>query len=437
MSSQVIDGWKPIHGVPGKTIVWQNIDGSYTVTIDPLAIGDGNGDMLKSVYDADGDNIVDLAESVPWSGVADRPTEFNPSAHTHDGDDITSQVGSAAIADSVPWSGVTDKPTAFPPSSHDHDDRYYTESETDSLLAGYVLKSIFDANTILIANSDDTPVALSVGASSLVGRAASGGIAALSASDARTVLGLGSMALEAETGYAKLAGRGGGQTLIGGTAANTQMVLQSNSATGNTSTAAAMTVLVGDSGATTAMRIEHNGRITIGSNGSTLGYILNVQRDYDGATSVAAVNTNVSSGAMAQNLVRADTATYTSQVFSSAYSGTLFGFSYANSAFMRLSASGNVMAIGTGGSTPVILFTADTARLLISGSGQVGIATTSPTISDGVGVDINGKILRLRTSKTPASASASGNVGEICWDSNYLYICTATNTWRRVAHSSW
>lgn len=176
MSSQVIDGWKPIRGVPGKTIVWQNIDGSYTVTIDPLAIGDGSGDMLKSVYDADGDNIVDLAESVPWSGVADRPTEFNPSAHTHDGDDITSQVGSAAIADSVPWSGVTDKPTTFPPSSHDHDDRYYTESETDSLLAGYVLKSTFDVNTILIANDDNTPMALSVPASTLVGRAASAGL---------------------------------------------------------------------------------------------------------------------------------------------------------------------------------------------------------------------------------------------------------------------
>ena len=59
-------------------------------------------------------------------------------------------------------------------------------------------------------------------------------------------------------------------------------------------------------------------------------------------------------------------------------------------------------------------------------------------ISDGVGgFHIGGKILRIAQSKTPASASATGNTGEICWDSNYLYVCIATNTWKRVALSTW
>lgn len=52
-------------------------------------------------------------------------------------------------------------------------------------------------------------------------------------------------------------------------------------------------------------------------------------------------------------------------------------------------------------------------------------------------LDIDSDIIRLRTTKTPASASDSGYAGEICWDSNFLYLCIATDTWRRIAHSTW
>lgn len=45
--------------------------------------------------------------------------------------------------------------------------------------------------------------------------------------------------------------------------------------------------------------------------------------------------------------------------------------------------------------------------------------------------------LQLHQSRTPASATATGSVGMICWDASYLYVCTATNTWRRVAHATW
>jgi hypothetical protein len=31
------------------------------------------------------------------------------------------------------------------------------------------------------------------------------------------------------------------------------------------------------------------------------------------------------------------------------------------------------------------------------------------------------------------AANAAGVAGEICWDSNYIYVCTATNTWKRAA----
>jgi hypothetical protein len=41
------------------------------------------------------------------------------------------------------------------------------------------------------------------------------------------------------------------------------------------------------------------------------------------------------------------------------------------------------------------------------------------------------------TTKTPASATATGTVGTITYDNDYIYICIATDTWKRVAISTW
>jgi hypothetical protein len=38
---------------------------------------------------------------------------------------------------------------------------------------------------------------------------------------------------------------------------------------------------------------------------------------------------------------------------------------------------------------------------------------------------------------TPASASAAGVAGTIAWDAGFIYVCTATNTWCRVAIATW
>jgi len=43
----------------------------------------------------------------------------------------------------------------------------------------------------------------------------------------------------------------------------------------------------------------------------------------------------------------------------------------------------------------------------------------------------------LSVSVTPASAAAAGVAGTIAWDANYLYVCTATDTWKRVAIATW
>lgn len=91
-----------------------------------------------------------------------------------------------------------------------------------------------------------------------------------------------------------------------------------------------------------------------------------------------------------------------------------------------------------------------TAQNYIAGNVGIGSGKTVPaTALDVAGVitvtasagmaalDINGDTFRVRTARTPASSTAAGNAGEVCWDSTYLYICTAANTWRRIAHSTW
>jgi hypothetical protein len=45
--------------------------------------------------------------------------------------------------------------------------------------------------------------------------------------------------------------------------------------------------------------------------------------------------------------------------------------------------------------------------------------------------------LRMSTPTVPATSSDTGSEGQISWDSNYLYVCIATNTWKRVALATW
>jgi hypothetical protein len=46
--------------------------------------------------------------------------------------------------------------------------------------------------------------------------------------------------------------------------------------------------------------------------------------------------------------------------------------------------------------------------------------------------------LNLTSPTVPSSVTDTGTAGDISWDSNYIYVCTATNAWKRTAAlSSW
>jgi hypothetical protein len=64
-------------------------------------------------------------------------------------------------------------------------------------------------------------------------------------------------------------------------------------------------------------------------------------------------------------------------------------------------------------------------------------ASAFVNINSGLGLNISSGNLRLSNSVTPASATATGTTGDLQWDANYIYVCTATNTWKRSALDTW
>lgn len=53
------------------------------------------------------------------------------------------------------------------------------------------------------------------------------------------------------------------------------------------------------------------------------------------------------------------------------------------------------------------------------------------------GIDVNSSSIKIRNSFTPASATDMGQAGTIAWDSSYIYVCVAQDTWKRVAIGTW
>jgi hypothetical protein len=74
-------------------------------------------------------------------------------------------------------------------------------------------------------------------------------------------------------------------------------------------------------------------------------------------------------------------------------------------------------------------------RARIDSSGRLLVGTGSD--SGGALFQVNGDRIRVGTAKTPATSGATGTTGEIAWDADYIYVCTATNTWKRSAIATW
>lgn len=109
-----------------------------------------------------------------------------------------------------------------------------------------------------------------------------------------------------------------------------------------------------------------------------------------------------------------------------------------------IDASGNVIFGGTAPSAR--LHAISTTEQLRIGYNTTNYYSTTVNSTGGVTFDAvsSGSGARFSfadvinlTTQTPASAAATGTTGDFVWDSGFLYVCTGTNTWKRVAIASW
>lgn len=88
-----------------------------------------------------------------------------------------------------------------------------------------------------------------------------------------------------------------------------------------------------------------------------------------------------------------------------------------------------------------VLSTTEQARILYDASNyytttvsSAGLVTLD-AVGSSAGFQFSDRVI-IPTS-TPANASATGTAGHVAWDSDYIYICTASNTWKRAAIATW
>ncbi len=86
------------------------------------------------------------------------------------------------------------------------------------------------------------------------------------------------------------------------------------------------------------------------------------------------------------------------------------------------------------------------ANLVYIYSAEIAYTNTVSVASDGnivlPGSDssityIDGSLAAPQIIGVPANATANGVPGQTAFDSNYIYICTAANTWKRAAIATW
>lgn len=112
------------------------------------------------------------------------------------------------------------------------------------------------------------------------------------------------------------------------------------------------------------------------------------------------------------------------------------GNAFGNGIYV-LNAGGQLFA-GTNGTNASL-------NISIPAAGQVRFATDSAgrflSFADGDGsadaLVVKGGRVILPLTVTPASAAATGVAGTVCWDASFIYICVATDTWKRVAIATW
>lgn len=77
------------------------------------------------------------------------------------------------------------------------------------------------------------------------------------------------------------------------------------------------------------------------------------------------------------------------------------------------------------------------------GSYEITFPGNTPTVNQQLSNLLNGELAwtdpasKVNLGTAPASATSTGAEGDVVWTTDYIYVCTATNTWKRVALATW
>ena len=92
--------------------------------------------------------------------------------------------------------------------------------------------------------------------------------------------------------------------------------------------------------------------------------------------------------------------------------------------------------------------TATGTNQIVIGANAIGNGSNTVTLGDDNVTDVYanedggaiahiGKIQLAALNTAPATAASTGTTGEVRYDANHMYVCTATNTWKRSAIATW
>jgi hypothetical protein len=77
------------------------------------------------------------------------------------------------------------------------------------------------------------------------------------------------------------------------------------------------------------------------------------------------------------------------------------------------------------------------------GSYQIQFPGNTPTVNQQLSNLYNGDLAwtdpasKVNLGTAPASATSTGAQGDVVWTTDYIYVCIATNIWKRVAIATW
>lgn len=243
-------------------------------------------------------------------------------------------------------------------------------------------------------------------------------------------------------------GVSGGQTIIGGTAASNNLTLSTTSnatkgkiifgtasaydqandriGIGTTSPTNPLDVIRGGAGTMTRQTYEsgsfvYNGDMKVGI------YTASTNSTHGAAISFGQTNLTANSRYPGFDMQYV----YSSTVASNAWR---VNYTERSAAGVVQNYTANILQAYADGS---VIINPTTSGVTASAKLLVGTATNA-----GYMLDVNGTARATQfylsaLNTAPASATATGTTGEIRIDANYIYICTATNTWKRVAIATW